>query len=57
MSLADAEARQLAHVLELHGGNVRRTAKALGISRTTLYGHMERLGLRRTRTAGEDPIG
>lgn len=40
------EKKRLKEVLDAHGGNVSRTAEALGMSRPTLYKKMERHGLR-----------
>jgi len=36
----------VAHALEVHGGNVSHTARALGVSRVTLQKRMKELGLR-----------
>ncbi|MCV9934838.1 sigma-54 dependent transcriptional regulator [Boseaceae bacterium BT-24-1] len=41
----DAERRHIAHVLAEHGGAVLATAKALAISRTTLWEKMKRHGI------------
>lgn len=50
----DAERRHIARVLSENGGAVLATAKALGISRTTLWDKMKRLGLgRRARDGSE----
>lgn len=54
LTLAEAEARHVARALEHHGGNIRRTAKALGISRSTLHERMNRLGLRRPPAPDEE---
>ncbi|KAB2851494.1 MAG: sigma-54-dependent Fis family transcriptional regulator [Hyphomicrobiaceae bacterium] len=40
-----AERRQIERVLALHGGHHQRAAEALGISRTTLWEKMHRLGI------------
>ncbi len=36
-SLSDAIRRHVVHVLSKHSGNRQRTARALGVSRATLY--------------------
>ena len=41
----DAERRQIERSLATHGGQVQKTAEALGISRTTLWEKMKRYGL------------
>jgi len=41
----EAERRFLDEALQAHGGNVRATARALGIARATLYRKIERYGL------------
>jgi DNA-binding NtrC family response regulator len=43
----EAERRVLEQALEAEGGNVTRTARRLGISRTTLQQRMKRYGLRK----------
>ncbi len=45
---AAVEARFIAEALETHAGNVTRTARALDMSRVTLYKKMRALGLPRT---------
>jgi transcriptional regulator of acetoin/glycerol metabolism len=45
---ADPEARRIAIALESNRWNVARTAKDLGISRTTLWRRMKRFGIDRT---------
>jgi DNA-binding NtrC family response regulator len=52
-TLAEAEAAHVMRALEFHGGNIRRTAKTLGISRTTLHDRMDRLGLSRPQAQRE----
>jgi len=42
----DMEKELVARALQEHGGNISQTARALGISRPTLYQLMERHGLR-----------
>jgi len=44
-TLADAEKRHIAHVLAHYNGNKRQTAKALGVSRSTLDRKLERYQL------------
>jgi DNA-binding NtrC family response regulator len=41
----DAERRQIERTLAAHGGQLQKTAEALGISRTTLWEKMKRYGL------------
>ncbi len=43
--LAPVEARYLARLLELHGGNVSRAAKAAGVDRVTFYRLLRRRGI------------
>jgi DNA-binding NtrC family response regulator len=50
----EAERRHIARVLSENGGAVLTTAKALGISRTTLWDKMRRLGLGRHGKDGSD---
>lgn len=50
----EAERRHIARVLSEHGGAVLATAKALGISRTTLWDKMKRLGLGRRFKGGSE---
>ena len=45
---ATFEARHIRRVLAMHGGNVTRTAAALGLSRAMLQNKMKELGLRST---------
>ena len=45
ISLAEVERRHVGKVLEATGFNIQRTAKILGISRSTLYAKMKRFGL------------
>ncbi len=44
-SLEDVEREHIASTLEATGGNIKRAAEVLGISRTTLYTKMRRYGL------------
>ncbi len=44
-SLAAVESEHIQRVLELTGGNVKRSAELLGISRTTLYAKLSTYGL------------
>jgi len=46
-SLKDIERQKILDILELHGGNLARAARELGIARSTLYGKLEKYGLRR----------
>ncbi|MGH7859874.1 MAG: helix-turn-helix domain-containing protein, partial [Candidatus Binatia bacterium] len=46
IGMASFEARYIAEVLRQNDGNVTRTAKALGMSRVTLYKKMRDYGLR-----------
>jgi len=46
LSLEDVERRHITNVLAETGGNVRRAAAILGISRDTVYKKMKRYGLR-----------
>jgi len=48
-SLADIEKKHIAHTMTRYGGNVSKAAKALGISRSTLY---EKLRLYELNNAG-----
>ena len=48
---ADAERRQIERVLECTGGQLARTAAMLGISRTTLWEKMRKLGFDRSPPA------
>jgi DNA-binding NtrC family response regulator len=41
----DAERQQIARVLAAHNGHIANTAEALGVSRTTLWEKMRRLGV------------
>jgi transcriptional regulator of acetoin/glycerol metabolism len=50
--LRDPERAALITALEQHGWNRSKTAKALGIDRTTLYRKMRDLGLGRYGQAG-----
>ncbi|MDP3411310.1 sigma-54 dependent transcriptional regulator [Bosea sp. (in: a-proteobacteria)] len=50
----DAERRHIARVLSENGGAVLASAKALGISRTTLWDKMKRLGLGRPAKDGSE---
>jgi len=45
-TLADVEGEHIRRVLEHTGANIQRTAKILGISRSTLYAKLDQLGLR-----------
>ena len=45
LTLKDAEKRHIEHVLRDHDNNIPAAAKQLGISRSTLYKKIERLGL------------
>ena len=45
-TLAEVEGEHITQVLELTDSNIQRTAKILGISRSTLYDKLEKLGLR-----------
>ena len=51
-SVTDAERRAITAALEQHPGDLPRVADVLGVSSTTLWRKMKRLGL---KTAGEDP--
>jgi DNA-binding NtrC family response regulator len=53
LTLAELERRHIARVLARQSGNRTRTARVLGISRTTLYEKLRSFGLDR-RTAGRD---
>ncbi len=44
-SLEDVEREHIAATLQATGGNIKRAAEVLGISRTTLYAKMRRYGL------------
>ena len=44
-ALAAYEAEYLRETIRLFGGNISRTAEALGVSRQTLYNRIERLGI------------
>jgi two-component system, NtrC family, response regulator len=43
--LEQVEKQMIEHVFTQHQGNISRIAKALGLSRTTLYRRLERHGL------------
>jgi DNA-binding NtrC family response regulator len=45
LTLVELERRHIARVLAQHGGNRSRAARALGISRATLYEKLDRYGL------------
>jgi len=45
LSLAEAERVHIEKALSAHGGQVAAAARALGISRTTLYAHLRRYGI------------
>jgi DNA-binding NtrC family response regulator len=45
LTLEDVERRHIGRALAYHGGNRSKTAKALGISRATLYEKLHRYGL------------
>jgi len=45
-TLAEVEGEHIRQVLENTGANIQRTAKILGISRSTLYTKLDQLGLR-----------
>jgi DNA-binding NtrC family response regulator len=45
-SLADVEGDHIVHALEVTGGNIKRTAELLEISRTTLYNKINALKIR-----------
>ena len=49
-TLEDLEKEYIGHLLKVTGGNLRRTAGILGISRTTLYNKMARYKLSRARS-------
>jgi two-component system response regulator HydG len=44
-TLDDLERNALLHALNSHGGNVVQAAKALGITRQTLYNKMKKYGI------------
>ncbi len=44
MTLRDVEERHILRVLNRHGGNATRAAKALGISRATMWRKLKRIG-------------
>ncbi len=46
MSLQEVERRAIELTLRHHGGNIVRTARSLGIGRTTLYRKLKRYGLK-----------
>lgn len=48
--LAESEARAIRNALSRSGGNISESARALGITRATLYHKMARYGLRRQTT-------
>ncbi len=50
LTLEALEREHIVRVLEHHGGNRTRAARALGISRATLYDKLARYGLGRRRT-------
>jgi transcriptional regulator of acetoin/glycerol metabolism len=50
--LQDVEAQAIAATLALHGGNVSAAARALGVSRATLYRKMPAIAP--TKTDGDD---
>ncbi len=54
-TLAELEREHIARVIELHRGNIRRAAAALGVTRATLYRKLERYQLARAR--GAEPLG
>jgi two-component system, NtrC family, response regulator len=47
-TLEQVERQMIEHVFTQHQGNISRIAKALGLSRTTLYRRLERHGLSKT---------
>ena len=51
--LEAAEAWRIAEALERARGNRTKAARALGISRRTLYGRMEKLGIDPSRDGGD----
>jgi DNA-binding NtrC family response regulator len=52
-SLEGHERRHVAAVLQRHGGNMVHAAKALGVSRRTLYRLIEKYGLGESRDAAD----
>jgi len=44
--LSDVERRHVLRVLQAAGGNIRRTARMLGIDRSTLYARLKKYGVR-----------
>jgi len=54
LSLREAERRHIARVIREEGGDVRRAASTLGLSRSALYQKMKKHGLNSQRT---DPSG
>ena len=53
-TLSEAESKLVAEALEHHGWNLARTARALGISRNTLKGRIEKWGLSRSEGGGRE---
>lgn len=47
MNLERAEAAHIASVLKKHGGDTKASARALGISRASLYRRMKKLGIKK----------
>jgi transcriptional regulator of acetoin/glycerol metabolism len=54
-ALDGVERRHVADVLKKAGWNKVQTAKALGVSRRTLYRMIERYGLEEPRSGGDTP--
>jgi DNA-binding NtrC family response regulator len=52
LSLEDLERLFIDKALARHGGNVLRTARALGLSRSALYRRLQKYGLDRAGDAG-----
>lgn len=50
LTLSEAEAMHISRVLEAHGGNRTRAARALGIARSTLIRKLDEMGLDRFRS-------
>jgi DNA-binding protein Fis len=51
-TLREVEARHIAHVFELAGGNQRRAARMLGITRWSLARRLRKLGLHAPARSG-----
>lgn len=54
LSLAEIERQHILRVLDLNGGNRKRTAEALDINRATLYYKLKSYGIAGKRDAGEE---